>query len=143
MKMMRCVPAMADFNSLASAAAMLALMTVARSIAPVTRETRHIRHTRNDVVHSRRRDVCDACDAFGGFAKWARRWQINHDPRAFGFDLMIVPQRNAVLNSISDKKLKDKDGKESAVSPRDLFQLQIQAAHDTGLINPGGLTGGR
>jgi hypothetical protein len=77
------------------------------------------------------------------FAKWASRWQINHDPRAFGFDLMTVPQRNAVLNSISDKKLRDKDGKEAAVSPRDLFQLQIQAAHDTGLINPGGLTGGR
>jgi hypothetical protein len=77
------------------------------------------------------------------FAKWAGRWQINHDPRAFGFDLMTVPQRNAVLNSISDKKLRDKDGKESSVSPRDLFQLQIQAAHDNGLIHPGGLTGGR
>src|SRR5262249_38844427 len=54
------------------------------------------------------------------FAKWASRWQINHDPRAFGFDMMTVPQRNAVLNSISDKK-----GKEGAASPRDLFQLQV------------------
>ncbi len=68
------------------------------------------------------------------FAKWASRWQINHDPRAFGFDMMTVAQRNAVLNSISDKKIKDEKGKEGPVSPRDLFKFQVEDAHAGGIL---------
>ena len=64
------------------------------------------------------------------YAKFASKWAVGVDPRAFGFDMMTVAQRNAVLNSISDKK-----GKDGAASPRDLFKLQVEAAHESGLLH--------
>jgi hypothetical protein len=65
------------------------------------------------------------------YAKWASQWQLNHDPRAFGFDLMKPDQRKKVLESISDAK-----GKDGAASPRDLFKLQVMHAHDAGIVKP-------
>lgn len=65
------------------------------------------------------------------YTKWASQWNVGHDPRAYGFDLMKPEQRVAVLNSISDKK-----GKDGAASPRDLFKLQVTSAHNAGIVDP-------
>jgi hypothetical protein len=65
------------------------------------------------------------------FAKWASRWQLGHDPRAYGFDMMAPDQRKKVLESLPE-------GKNGAPGPRDLFKLQVQAAHEAGIINPNG-----
>jgi hypothetical protein len=64
------------------------------------------------------------------YTKWASQWNVGHDPRAYGFDMMTVPQRNAVLKSIPDTK-----GKNGAASPRDLFKLQVEAAHAGGILH--------
>jgi len=66
------------------------------------------------------------------FTKWASQWQLAHDPRAYGFDLMSPDQRKKVIESFSE-------GKDGKPGPRDLFKLQVQAAHEAGIINPGGL----
>jgi hypothetical protein len=66
------------------------------------------------------------------FAKWASRWQIGHDPRAFGFDLMSPEARKKVIESFPE-------GKNGAPGARDLFKLQVQEAHKAGIINPNGL----
>lgn len=65
------------------------------------------------------------------FTKWASRWQLGHDPRAYGFDLMSPAQRKKVIESFPE-------GKDGAPGPRDLFKLQVTAAHDAGLIKPPG-----
>lgn len=66
------------------------------------------------------------------YAKWAGHWQLNHDPRAFGFDMMTPAQRKNVLASFPE-------GKDGSVGPRDLFKLQVQQAHQAGIISPRGL----
>lgn len=66
------------------------------------------------------------------FTKWASRWQLGHDPRAFGFDLMTPEQRKKVVEGFPE-------GKDGKPGPRDLFKLQVQEAHNAGIINPNGL----
>lgn len=66
------------------------------------------------------------------FTKWASKWQLGHDPRAFGFDLMSPDARKKVIESLPE-------GKSGAPGPRDMFKLQVQAAHQAGIINPNGL----
>lgn len=65
------------------------------------------------------------------FAKWAGRWQLGHDPRAFGFDLMTPEARRKVIESFPE-------GKDGKPGPRDLFKLQVMQAHDAGIIKPPG-----
>jgi hypothetical protein len=65
------------------------------------------------------------------YTKWASQWNVGHDPRAYGFDLMSVDQRKKVLASLPE-------GKNGAPGPRDLFKLQVKAAHDAGIIKPPG-----
>lgn len=67
------------------------------------------------------------------FTKWASRWQLGHDPRAFGFDMMTPAQRKKVIESFPE-------GKDGKPGPRDLFKLQVQDAHKAGIINPNGLS---
>lgn len=61
------------------------------------------------------------------FTKWASRWNIAHDPRAYGFDLMNPDQRKKVLESFPD-------GKDGKPGPRDMFKLQVMGAHESGII---------
>jgi hypothetical protein len=63
------------------------------------------------------------------FTKWASRWQLGHDPRAFGFDLMSPDARKKVIESFPE-------GKDGKPGPRDLFKLQVMSAHDAGIIKP-------
>lgn len=81
------------------------------------------------------------------FTKWASRWQLGHDPRAYGFDLMKPEQRIKVMESFSDKaspvldengkpRLDDKGKAIEGISPRDLFKMQVQSAHNAGIIKP-------
>lgn len=65
------------------------------------------------------------------FTKWASRWQLGHDPRAYGFDLMSADQRKKVIESFPE-------GKDGKPGPRDLFKLQVMSAHDAGIIKPPG-----
>lgn len=64
------------------------------------------------------------------YTKWASRWNVAHDPRAYGFDLMTPDQRKKVIESFPE-------GEKGAPGPRDLFKLQVTAAHKNGIINPG------
>lgn len=63
------------------------------------------------------------------FTKWASRWQLGHDPRAFGFDLMSPDQRKKVIESFPE-------GKDGKPGPRDMFKLQVMDAHNAGIIKP-------
>jgi len=63
------------------------------------------------------------------YTKWASRWNVSHDPRAYGFDLMSPDQRKKVLESFPE-------GKNGAPGPRDLFKMQVMSAHDAGIIKP-------
>lgn len=65
------------------------------------------------------------------YTKWASRWQLGHDPRAFGFDMMAPEARKKVIESFPE-------GKNGAPGPRDLFKLQVMAAHNAGIIKPPG-----
>jgi hypothetical protein len=65
------------------------------------------------------------------YAKFASRWNLSHDPRAYGFDMMTPAQRKNVLESLPE-------GKNGAPGPRDLFKLQVMHAHDAGIIKPPG-----
>lgn len=65
------------------------------------------------------------------YTKWASQWNIGHDPRAFGFDLMTPEQRKKVIESLPE-------GKNGKPGPRDLFKLQVMAAHNAGIIKPPG-----
>lgn len=65
------------------------------------------------------------------FTKWASQWNVAHDPRAYGFDLMTPDQRKKVIESLPE-------GKNGAPGPRDLFKLQVMGAHDSGIIKPPG-----
>jgi hypothetical protein len=66
------------------------------------------------------------------FAKFAGQWNLSHDPRAYGFDLMTPAQRKKVIESLPE-------GKDGKPGPRDLFKLQVMDAHAAGIINPNGL----
>lgn len=66
------------------------------------------------------------------YAKEAGKWAREHDPRAYGFDLMTPDQRKKVIESLPE-------GKDGKPGPRDLFKLQVQEAHKNGIINPKGL----
>jgi hypothetical protein len=61
------------------------------------------------------------------YAKSASQWNISHDPRAYGFDLMTPDQRKKVLESLPE-------GKNGVPGPRDLFKLQVMQAHNAGII---------
>jgi hypothetical protein len=63
------------------------------------------------------------------YAKFASQWNASHDPRAYGFDLMTPAQRKKVIESLPE-------GKDGKPGPRDLFKLQVTAAHDAGMIKP-------
>jgi hypothetical protein len=65
------------------------------------------------------------------YTKWASQWNIGHDPRAFGFDLMTPEQRKNVISGLPE-------GKNGKPGPRDLFKLQVVAAHNAGIIKPPG-----
>lgn len=65
------------------------------------------------------------------YTKWASRWNVGHDPRAYGFDLMTPDQRKKVIESFPE-------GKDGKPGPRDLFKLQVMSAHDAGIIKPPG-----
>ena len=64
-----------------------------------------------------------------GYTKWASQWNLSHDPRAFGFDLMTPEQRKKVIESFPE-------GKNGAPGPRDLFKLQVMSAHNAGIVKP-------
>lgn len=63
------------------------------------------------------------------YTKWASRWNVGHDPRAYGFDLMTPDQRKKVIESFPE-------GKDGKPGPRDLFKLQVMAAHKAEIIKP-------
>lgn len=63
------------------------------------------------------------------YAKWASQWNLSHDPRAYGFDLMTPDQRKKVIESFPE-------GKNGVPGPRDLFKLQVMAAHEANIIKP-------
>lgn len=63
------------------------------------------------------------------YTKWASQWNLSHDPRAFGFDLMAPAQRKKVIESFPE-------GKDGKPGPRDMFKLQVMAAHNAGIIKP-------
>ena len=63
------------------------------------------------------------------YTKWASRWNVSHDPRAYGFDLMAPEQRKKLLESFPE-------GKDGKPGPRDLFKLQVIGAHSAGIIKP-------
>lgn len=65
------------------------------------------------------------------YTKWASQWNIGHDPRAFGFDLMTPAQRKKVIESLPE-------GKDGKPGPRDLFKLQVMAARNADIIRPPG-----
>jgi hypothetical protein len=55
------------------------------------------------------------------FGKFASKWNVTADPRAYGFDLMTPAQRKAVIESLPKGK-------------RELFMLNVQDAAEQGLI---------
>lgn len=55
------------------------------------------------------------------FGKFASKWNMTADPRAYGFDMMTPAQRRAVIESLPKGK-------------RELFQLNVQDAAEQGLI---------
>ncbi|UPK28391.1 hypothetical protein [Bradyrhizobium sp. 195] len=55
------------------------------------------------------------------FGKFASKWNVMADPRAYGFDLMTPAQRKAVIESLPKGK-------------RELFMLNVQDAVEQGLI---------
>jgi hypothetical protein len=59
------------------------------------------------------------------YTKRAAQWNINHDPRAYGFDLMSPDQRKKVLESLPKGK-------------RELFMLDVQDALQNGIIKAPG-----
>lgn len=57
------------------------------------------------------------------FAKFAGKWNREHDVRVFGWDLMTPDQRRAVMKDMPQGK-------------RDLFQLDVEDAEKFGVIRP-------
>lgn len=57
------------------------------------------------------------------FAKEAGRFAREHDPRAFGFDMMTPAERKKVIGSLPKGK-------------RELFMMDVQDAAEAGLIKP-------
>ncbi len=55
------------------------------------------------------------------FAKWSSQWNARHDPRAFGFDHLSVPQRKQVIGSLPAAK-------------RSQFMLDVDAADKAGVL---------
>lgn len=64
-------------------------------------------------------------DPEADYAKFSSKWNVNNDPRAFGFDLMTPKQRKAVLDSMPKNK-------------RELFMMSVQDAAEQGLIRAPG-----
>lgn len=54
------------------------------------------------------------------YPAWAAKWNAQHDPRAFGFDQMTVPQRKAVLKTVTNI---------------DQFKQDVQDAKAAGVLN--------
>lgn len=57
------------------------------------------------------------------FTKWASSWNLSHDPRAYGFDLMTPDQRKKVLASLPESK-------------QQLFMMAVQDAATQGIVKP-------
>lgn len=57
------------------------------------------------------------------FTKWASQWNLSHDPRAYGFDLMTAEQRKKVLSSLPESK-------------QQLFMMAVQDAAGQGIVKP-------
>lgn len=55
------------------------------------------------------------------FGKFASKWNVTADPRAYGFDMMTPAQRKSVIESLPKGK-------------RELFMLNVQDAAEQGLI---------
>lgn len=58
-------------------------------------------------------------------AAFVSKWNVGHDPRAYGFDYMTPKQRKAVLDSLPKNK-------------RELFMMDVQDAAEQGLIRAPG-----
>lgn len=55
------------------------------------------------------------------FTKWASQWNLAHDPRAYGFDMMTAEQRKKVLSEMPESK-------------QQLFMMAVQDAASHGII---------
>lgn len=55
------------------------------------------------------------------YTKWASQWNLAHDPRVYGFDLMSPDQRKKVLSSLPEAK-------------QQLFMMAVQDAAQSGII---------
>ncbi|WP_368507894.1 hypothetical protein [Bradyrhizobium lupini] len=55
------------------------------------------------------------------FGKFASKWNVTADPRAYGFDMMSAAQRKSILDGLPKGK-------------RELFMLNVQDAAEQGLI---------
>ena len=64
-------------------------------------------------------------EAENDYGKFASKWNVNNDPRAYGFDIMTPKQRKDVLDSLPKNK-------------RELFMMAVQDAAEQGLIRAPG-----
>lgn len=64
------------------------------------------------------------------YSKWAERWNIGQDPRAYEFDLMSPQAQQALLKEIGPPTLKG--GKPNPAYQR--FISSLRTAHDNGLL---------
>lgn len=55
------------------------------------------------------------------YSKFVSKWNVNNDPRVYGFDMMTPTQRKAVLSSLPEAK-------------RQMFMFSVQQASEDGLI---------